>query len=242
LNLIDIMALRANLETFRTATLSAPPAAIHLKAGTTIRVGSWCTTGSSSRTSDLSRTGTIKTAMTKRKPFLTIEFDGKEEELCSSQLFAMGYECLDSNAQTRGGDWASTALHLTCQDKDEFKQLPLTPYEMYCDLVDGGFSFESVTEKDIFQPRERSPVYCLLQPRKADSAWSNISQYLIQEDDTQGKVSPNLVPEWKKFVLHHLVPIHRHFYKQPAPESSWFGATQAAAKSLGAHYVELAQV
>jgi len=98
------------------------------------------------------------------------------------------------------------------------------------------------SRRKIFSSRERSPVYCLLQPRKADSAWSNISQYLIQEDDTQGKVSPNLVPDWKKFVLHHLVPIHRHFYKQPAPESSWFGATQAAAKSLGAHYVELAQV
>lgn len=238
------MALRANLETFRSASISTPPAPIHLSAGTTIRVGSWCTTGpsSSSRTSDLSKTGTIKTAMTKRKPSVTIEFDGKVEELDTSQLFAMGYECLDSNAQTREEGWASTALHFPCQDKDEFKQSPLTPYEMYCDLVDGGFLFESVTETDIFQAREKSPVYCLLKPSKPESPWSTIAQYLIQEDDTQGKVSTNLVTEWKKFVLHHLVPIHRHFYNQPAPESSWFGATQAAATRLGAHYVGLAQV
>ena len=174
---------------------------------------------------------------------VTIRFDGedKDQQLTSQELMAMGYECPNIDPP-RGGGWASTVLKFSCQSKDGLTELKRTPWEYYCDLVDNGFPFDEVTEADIQKKKQHSPIYCLVKPRNSQSPWANISQYLIQEQITVNKIDNNLVIAWKKFIYQDLVLIHRNFYQLPAPELSWYGATQAEAKARDAHYIKCAQV
>jgi hypothetical protein len=238
------MALRESQEAFAEAAKITPVAPRLLKNGQRITVSqNWHGGVGIGGTGESPKTGSITHPMTKDCDSVTIRFDDedKDQQLTSQELMAMGYECPNMDPP-RGGDWASTVLKFSCQSKEGLTELNRTPWDYYCELVDNQFPFDTVTEADIQKKKNQSPIYCLLRPQNPQSPYTTISQYLIQEEITSCKIDNNLVIAWKKFVYQDLVLIHRKFYGLPAPEVSWYGATQAEANARDAHYTKLAQV
>jgi hypothetical protein len=237
-------------EEFSRAAQEAPPHPLHLEHGSVIIVGrEWvggvdgaAHAGSDAGSRSTSQRRGVVQQVTRSSQKCSIRFDGDNSNtiITVEQLQSQGYTCPD--VVKRGDQWSKNAVEFTCQTGHV--QPTRTAFDYYMDLVNVGFDFDKVTEEEIFQRGDKSPISKIFSGSGSSTRFKSLAHYMTKCPDTSElDVSSNLSRDFKRFVIEDLILIHRSFHgREIHSEKVWYAGVSEAAHAAGAHILDLAVV
>ena len=159
---------------FSIAARRAPPHPLHLEKGYKIIVGSQDHVGGEggSACSLLQKSGCVNRVV-RASQMCYIRFDGDEFDTALSvqQLLSRGYKCPD--VEHRGDKFCNEPFLFTCQENHVAPTR--RAFQYYLDLDKIGFDFENVTDAEIGERGDRSPISKLFNAPPPASSQGDIS-------------------------------------------------------------------
>jgi hypothetical protein len=138
---------------YRAARL-APPHPLQLVKGNPIILGDLDSEGGS--TGSLSQKSGVVVSAVRQREVCVIRFDGDkiDTEVSIHKLQSIGYSC--PGVEHRGDKFCKDVLEFSCQKNHVTP--PRSAWDYYCDLHGLGFDFIHVTEEQILQRGDKSPI------------------------------------------------------------------------------------